>query len=442
MRKHFFGVSAADRAMIVNAFLNAAASASVVHTYVLACGDFQVGDPSTGIFATIAVETTTCATKPFTNAFTIKYRSNPPDTVGTATNNIAGCAMMNPDRSGNLEQVMFGTDVVRKAFCDETDFPMPPANVGTDRRMYFRGWTLLHELLHTTSVGGAAGIMAQGPTDAMPYPGTVDFTYDQAAAGLLSPEQAARNSDSYANFAWEAFFQVICGKAAKSKVRTFNPDDFVDWDAMEAQGLMARSMVLKHKNKSQYRPPQARQAAPEPAVLPESANPNADPPSEPRKTTRPSSNALVARAPTKLKTQRKTAGKGVGRVIKLQKCPGCQQVPQAGAKQVAPKAGKVKGVLKKCKPREIFIPTVLLGKKVNPKAKKGTCVSMATTTPVPGTAKPAPGNQGAKPPVNKTPVTTPGQNKTSVKQPVPKKPVSKPTVPGTVPKTVPKKTTG
>ena len=407
VRKYFFAVSTADRAMVQLAFQNAANSATIANAYVLSCGDFRAGDPSTGVSPTITLTTTTCSSNPLSNAFTVKYTNIPPATVGAATDNIAGCAVLNADRTGSLQDVMFGTPAVYQAFWAEKDFPIPPENVGTDRRTYFRGWTLLHELLHTTSVGGAAGIVAQGPGDLMPYPGAADFTYDQEEAGLLEGEQAARNADSYAHFAWEAFFQQACGRAAKAQPRTFNPDDFVDWDKMKAAGLMARSTVLKH-NKSQYRPPQAvpRYAAPEPA----GANPNVDSSSNTklRKETRSSSKALVARAVTKLKTHRKTAGKGVGRVIKLQKCAGCRQVPKAGAKKVAPKGQIKKTALKKCKPREIYIPTVLLGTKVSPKAKKGMCVPLpplkgATTKPAPGTVKPAPGTTK---PGTKTPVVT------------------------------------
>jgi len=339
--RYFPGVSLADRAMVELAFNYVANSPTVASTYILSCGDFQAGDPSSGIYPEIGTTNTICQDDPETNAYTIKFTGLPPATTGTTTNNIAGCAMLNADRTGSIEGLYSGTPAQLNAFCNETDFPLDPAIIGTQRRIYFRGWTFLHELLHTYSVGAMAGIMAQGLGDPMPFPGAADFAFDQELARLLPPLLAARNADSYAHFAWEAFFWDLCGKPAK------------------AQGVVQAV---------------PRYAAPERENL------------ERHEATGSGSKALVARAKTtvtKPRTRRKKPGK-------IQKCRGCYQVPK-GPKGVQ-KAGKIKKTpLKNCKAREIYIPMVLVGKKVNPKIKKGTCVPLPVVKGVstkPGTTKP------------------------------------------------------
>jgi len=188
--------------------------------------------------------------------------------------------------------------------------------------------------------------------------------------------------DSYAHFAWQAFSAELCGHPAKAQSRKFNADDFVDWDAMEAHRV-----VFKRES----RPPQA---------VPRYAAPGRENPERRVATgSRPKAPDTCAGAiMTKPKTRRKKPSKGVGRKVKIQKCGGCRQVPK-GPKGVQ-KAGKTKKTsLKKFKAREIYIPMVLVGKKINPKIKEGTCVPLPAVKGVskkPGTTKPGKKTTGGK----------------------------------------------
>jgi len=182
VQKYFFEITREDRAMVETAYLNAATSGTISNQFVLSCGDFQANDmSSTGV--PVPATATVCR-DPLTNAYTRKVYFLG-DVVGASTNDIAACAMLNTDRIGRVTSI-WSSPAQYTAFCAETDIPgLVPANIGMTRRTYFRGWTFLHEMMHTQSVGGH--IISQGPGDMLPFPGAADFTYDQAVSGLLEP---------------------------------------------------------------------------------------------------------------------------------------------------------------------------------------------------------------------------------------------------------------
>lgn len=445
VQKYFPAISVADRTMVEQAFFNVGGAATIRNTFVIACGDFLAGDYSSS-GEPVGMDMAGCQ-NPETNAYT-RTVSYPMDIFGWATNDIAACAMLNPDRIGTLQGMYTDLDKYI-AFCAESDIPgLTGANIGTRRRMYFPGWTLLHEFIHTSSIGGH--ILSQGPTDNMPYPGAADFTYDQAEAGLLDPELAARNADSYAHFAWEAFFMQTCGKQAQSAPARFGQNDYIDWDAVLQAALAKRDAVLKAvlaKRDAVLQEELAKRtlgSAPRAALKTVPAKENDDQlatiPAIVEHSASTTSQAIVKRltshplakrapvTPTKPRTRRR---KGLARKVKIIRCKNCREVfkrPGKGKKLAAPK----RVVIKKCKAKELFIPAILVSKKPNPKLKKGMCMpapTKAATTP-PGTKAPTtpgtknPTNPGTKTPVKlpvvkqpgKTKVVMPGRKKASAKK--------------------------
>lgn len=176
------------------------------HRYNFCCGDFQPGDDSTS--GVPVFEVSRDCEDPGTNGYSRLF-GLPSAPFYTTTNDIAGCAMLNPDRTGRI--VMGPDPITKQRFCDETDFPhLRPSEIGLSRRLYFRGWSLLHELTHSATVGYL--IVSQGPGDRVPHAGTSDFTYDQLLIANLEGFKAVGNAESYANFAWDAFFWMTCGK--------------------------------------------------------------------------------------------------------------------------------------------------------------------------------------------------------------------------------------
>ena len=211
---YWFNMTPQQRAVVENTFRLAADSGLqfLGNRFHFCCGDFQLGDmSSTG---DIFNSHSWYCSDPEVNAY-CKYRSIQDDILHT-TNDIAGCAILNEDRTGSIRMATEDPNV-RQGFCAETDFPhLTPDQIGKKRRLYFRGWTLLHELMHTTAVG--FHMISQGPRQSKPHLGASDFAYEQQEIATLDVSVAVLNAESYANFAWDAFFLVTCGRTPKNAI--------------------------------------------------------------------------------------------------------------------------------------------------------------------------------------------------------------------------------
>ena len=226
---YWFDITAEQRTIVEKTFYLAAHSGKpgAINRFHFACGDFVPGDESTSGL-TVSDNLGVCD-DPQVNAYCRLY-GHDTDIFFTATNDIAGCAMLNPDRNG---RILLGdrNPVAKQRFCDETDYPhIDPRNIAEFRRIYFRGWTLLHELTHSSTVG--FHIFSQGPGHLRPHLGTSDFAYGQIELAKLDASVAVLNAESYSNFAWDAFYFMTCGRRPQNMV---NPADLMDEDWVAEQ---------------------------------------------------------------------------------------------------------------------------------------------------------------------------------------------------------------
>ena len=218
---YWFEITDEQRSIVAKTYDAASQSAWLRQKFHFSCGNFFPGDASSAPDRFVR-ETSRLCDDPQVNAYCRLYGQDTDDFY-TATNDIAGCAMLNPDRNG---RILLADPADKQKFCDETDYPnLDPLDVPEFRRTYFRGWTMLHELTHTSSVG--IYIFSQAPDHPRPHLGTSDYAYSQLAIAKLDASVGILNAESYANFAWDAYYFLTCGRRPQNAV---NPADLMDDD--------------------------------------------------------------------------------------------------------------------------------------------------------------------------------------------------------------------